>query len=106
MYHNTQTGQFSVFVNARNGQIAQWVLGDADGDGSIEGSMTRQWDVGTEVEGCVADDELGDLYISEENVAIWKYGAEPTDPTNTASRVAVEFGRSPRAVTYGRMPRG
>ena len=90
MYHSAQTGQFSVFVNARDGRIAQWVLGDTDGDGRIEGSMVRQWDVGTEVEGCVADDELGDLYISEENVAIWKYGAEPTDPTNTASRVAVD----------------
>ena len=52
--------------------------------------MVRQWDVGTEVEGCVADDELGDLYISEENVAIWKYGAEPTEPATTASRVAVD----------------
>jgi myo-inositol-hexaphosphate 3-phosphohydrolase/PKD repeat protein len=90
IYHSTQTGQFSVFVNARTGRIGQWVLGDADGDGLIEGSLARQWDVGTEVEGCVADDELGDLYISEENVAIWKYGAEPSDPTNTASRVAVD----------------
>ena len=90
MYHSAQTGQFSVFVNARDGRIAQWVLTDADGDGRIEGSMVRQWDVGTEVEGCVADDELGDLYISEEDVAIWKYGAEPTDPTTTASRVAVD----------------
>ena len=79
-----------MFVNARDGRIAQWVLTDADGDGRIEGSMVRQWDVGTEVEGCVADDELGALYISEENVAIWKYGAEPTDPTTTASRVAVD----------------
>ena len=39
---------------------------------------------------------VGDLYISEEDVAIWKYGAEPTDPTTTASRVAVD-----RAISAG-----
>ena len=37
MYHSAQTGQFSVFVNARDGRIAQWVLTDADGDGSNRG---------------------------------------------------------------------
>ena len=65
-------------------------LTDNDADGLIEGAVVRQWDVGTEVEGCVADDELAALYISEEDVAIWKYGAEPTDPTTTGSRVAVD----------------
>ena len=90
LYRSPVSGAVSVFVNARNGQIAQMALRDNDGDGLIEGAVVRQWDVGTEVEGCVADDELGDLYISEEDVAIWKYGAEPTDPTNTGSRVAVD----------------
>jgi 3-phytase len=37
----------------------------------------RQFKVGTQLEGCVADDELGHLYIGEEAVGIWKYGAEP-----------------------------
>jgi len=77
-------------VNARSGVIAQMALSDSDADGLVEGTIVRQWDVGTEVEGCVADDELGDLYISEEDVAIWKYGAEPADPTTTASRTAVD----------------
>ena len=36
------------------------------------------------------DDELGHLYISEEDEAIWKYGAEPTAPTDPDSRVAVD----------------
>jgi 3-phytase len=29
------------------------------------------------LEGCVADDELGYLYVGEEAVGIWKYQAEP-----------------------------
>lgn len=39
--------------------------------------MVREFDVGTQPEGCVADDVLGHLYVGEEDVAIWKYGAEP-----------------------------
>ena len=77
-------------MNTRDGRIAQMRLADADGDGLIEGTVVRQWDVGEEVEGCVADDDLGYLYISEEDVAIWKYGAEPTASTSTAARVAVD----------------
>jgi myo-inositol-hexaphosphate 3-phosphohydrolase len=34
---------------------------DPDGDGLGEGDVVRQWDVGEEVEGRVADNELGDL---------------------------------------------
>jgi myo-inositol-hexaphosphate 3-phosphohydrolase len=90
LYRSPISGSVSVFVTARNGAVAQMALTDNDADGLVEGAVVRQWDVGTEVEGCVADDELGDFYISEENVAIWKYGAEPTDPTTTASRVAVD----------------
>jgi 3-phytase len=90
LYRSPISGQTFVFVNARNGRIAQLLLTDNDGDGLVEGTTVRQWDVGGEVEGCVADDELGHLYISEENVAIWKYGAEPTAPTGTGARVAVD----------------
>lgn len=90
LYRSPISGAVSVFVNARNGLIAQMALTDRDADGLVEGTVVRQWDVGSEIEGCVADDELGNLYISEEDVAIWKYGAEPTDPTTPGSRVAVD----------------
>jgi hypothetical protein len=50
----------------------------------------RNWDVGTEVEGCVADDDLGNLYVSEEAVGVWRYGAEPTAPVTPAARVLVD----------------
>ncbi len=36
---------------------------------------------GSITEGCVADDELGHVYIAEEQVGIWKYGAEPGSGT-------------------------
>ena len=88
LYRSPSSGRLSAFVNARDGRIAQFELGDVDGDGLIDGRRVRAWDVGGEVEGCVADDGLGKLYVSEEAVGIWKYGAEPTAPTGPAGRVA------------------
>ena len=104
LYHSPVDGHISVFVNARDGQIAQMPLTDTDSDGMVEGTLVRQWDVGTEGESCVADDELGFLYISEEDVGIWKYCAEPTDPTPPARTPSIRpvepeatSGPTPRA---------
>ncbi len=41
----------------------------------------RSFTVGSEAEGCVADDDTGALYISEENEALWRYAAEPEEAT-------------------------
>ena len=90
LYVSPSTGHLFVFVDAIDGRVAQFRLTDGDADGLIEGTVVRQWDVGGEVEGCVADDELGYLYISEEDEAIWKYGAEPSAPTTVGARIAVD----------------
>ncbi|MGD9995780.1 MAG: phytase [Ilumatobacteraceae bacterium] len=90
LYRSASTESTYAFVNATDGEIAQYELTDVDADGLVEGTLRRSWDVGTEAEGCVADDELGVLYLSEETVGIWKYGAEPDDPTGPAARTAVE----------------
>ncbi len=78
MYRSAASGKTYTFVNDRNGVTQQWELRDG-GSGKVTGTKVRQFDVGTMVEGCVADDALGKLYIGEETVAIWKYGAEPGD---------------------------
>jgi myo-inositol-hexaphosphate 3-phosphohydrolase len=78
MYVSPLTGSFFVFVDSRAGLVEQWELIDA-GTGSIGGALVRSFSVGSETEGCVADDETADLYIAEEAVGIWKYGAEPGD---------------------------
>ena len=53
--------------------------GKADnGAGAVDATRVRgPWGVGGAVEACVADDELGHLYLAAEDVGIWKYGAEP-----------------------------
>jgi len=76
MYHSAASGRYYAFANAKSGEMGQWELQD-DGEGGISGRLVRSFHVGTQVEGCVADDELGWLYIGEESVALWKYPAEP-----------------------------
>src|SRR5437773_9631762 len=39
--------------------------------------MVRTIKLDSLAEGCVADDELGFLYLAEEDKGIWKFGAEP-----------------------------
>ncbi len=76
MYHSRKTGKFYYFVNSKQGAVEQWELFD-NGSGKVDGRKVRGFAAGSQTEGCVADDELGHFYLGEEEVAIWKYGAEP-----------------------------
>ncbi|HEX5689891.1 MAG TPA: phytase, partial [Roseiflexaceae bacterium] len=76
MYHSRSTGMFYYIVNSQRGEVEQWRLFD-NGAGKVDAARVRAFDIGTQAEGCVADDELGQLYIGEEDVGVWKYGAEP-----------------------------
>ena len=76
MYRSAVSGTYYSFVTARSGVMHQMELRDG-GAGLVAGLRVRQFDVGTQSEGCVADDILGYYYVGEEEVGIWKYGAEP-----------------------------
>lgn len=76
MYHSKRTGKFYYFATSKIGLVEQWELFD-NGKGRVDGRRIRRWKVGTQLEGCVADDELGHLYVGEEAAGVWKYGAEP-----------------------------
>ena len=76
--------------------VEQWELFDAD-SGQVDARRVRTFDVGTQTEGCTADDELGHLYIGEEDVGIWKYGAEPgTGAARTLVDTTAQAGNSRR----------
>jgi 3-phytase len=95
MYHSPTSGAYYVFLNAEDGTVEQWEL-VATASGQVDGVLRRRFDVGTRVEGCVADDEAQTFYIAEEAIGIWKYGAEPdtgdarvlVDSTGAAGHVA------------------
>lgn len=71
-------GAFHALVNSKDGDVEQWELFD-DGAGAVAGALVRSFAVGGQTEGCVADDVHANLYIGEEEVGIWQYGAEPGD---------------------------
>jgi 3-phytase len=95
MYRSPKTGAYYYFVNSKQGDVEQWELFD-DGRGKVDARKVRGFSVGSQTEGCVADDELGRLYIGEEEVAIWRYGAEPEDG---AERVQVDLAGAGRRLT-------
>ena len=73
---------FYTFVITRTiGRVRQYAHADQDGDGLVTGSLVRDFTIGSESEGCVVDDQSEDVFISEEDVAIWRYGANPGDGT-------------------------
>jgi 3-phytase len=77
MYRSPKTGALYYFVNSKDGDVEQWELFDSGG--KVDARKVRAFAVGSQTEGCVADDELGRFYIGEEAAAIWRYGAEPDD---------------------------
>ncbi len=69
-------GTFYVFASEGNtGRIRQWRLRAAGK--RIDGELVRTFAVGSQAEGCAADDESGLLYVAEEDVGLWKYRADP-----------------------------
>ncbi len=75
---SSKTGKFYVFVDSEKGEVEQWQLFESRTKrGKVDARRVRAFDVGSQTEGCVADDALRRFYIGEEDVAIWRYGAEP-----------------------------
>ncbi|GAB4552303.1 MAG: phytase [Anaerolineae bacterium] len=80
MYRSAATGKYYFFANSEDGDVEQYEL-FATPDNKVDAKLVREFSVGSETEGCTADDDLGNLYISEEEVALWRYGAEPESGT-------------------------
>ena len=76
MYRSSKSGRFYYLGTSKQGLVEEYKLFDA-GNGAVNAKKVRQINVGTQLEGCVADDELGYLYVGEEEIGIWKYNAEP-----------------------------
>ncbi len=89
-YRSPVSGESYIFVSQREGdRIAQLKLAD-DGTGGVKAELVRTFTVpipeggeleDAQVEGMVADRELGYLYLAQENVGIWKFSAEPDGDT-------------------------
>ncbi|WP_136161345.1 phytase [Sphingomonas flavalba] len=76
MYRSTRSGRSYVIVSDPDGLNRQWELVTRP-NGKVAIRQVRDIRFGSQTEGCVADDANGALYIAEEDVALWRVGAEP-----------------------------
>lgn len=80
MFKSKITGKFFVFINSKDGGVEQWEL--FSDDNKIAGKPIRYLKLDSQVEGMVADDENGILYVGEEDKGIWRFSAEPDSSDN------------------------
>ncbi|KAF2826693.1 thermostable phytase [Ophiobolus disseminans] len=78
-YHSRKTGKDYLFVNNKDAEYLQYELTSTT-NGTLQTKLVREFQGGSggQVEGCVADDEAGYLFLGEEPSGIWRYEAEPT----------------------------
>lgn len=74
-YRSWKSGKSCVFVSNKEGQVEQFLL--EDDHGSLRATSVRRLQIGGVIEGLVADDELGWLYVGQEDKGVWKFSAEP-----------------------------
>lgn len=72
--YRSAAGEYFVFANdGDSGDFKQWQL-EARGE-RVGARLVREFSVGSQAEGCAADDGTGALYIAEEDVGLWRYSA-------------------------------
>lgn len=82
LYKSPRSSKFYAFTvpEELSGSAAEQYEFMDNGSGGLTGRKVRTW-MQPKSEGCVADDETGRLFISEEGSGIWELGAEPEDKT-------------------------
>lgn len=83
-------GPLTAFLVMKAGDIKQveLTLGEAP-----TATIVRSMKLTTQSEGCVVDDRTATLYVGEEDVGIWKFGARKTDPVAPISIVQADGQR-------------
>eukprot|EP01102_Stenamoeba_stenopodia_P007307 TRINITY_DN2044_c0_g1_i1.p1 TRINITY_DN2044_c0_g1~~TRINITY_DN2044_c0_g1_i1.p1 ORF type:complete len:497 (+),score=66.84 TRINITY_DN2044_c0_g1_i1:398-1888(+) len=107
-YKNVRTGDLSIFVfGADQGRMEQWEISGKNYDDTankpiLTSELKRSIEVGSKVESCIADNERAVVYVYENEIGIWKYGAEPADGTTRSimdTKNTTSFG--PRRLKHG-----
>ena len=96
MYQSPETKSLYAFVNSKTGRVEQWKL-EASAN-SVSGELVRELKLPAQVEGMVADDSLGMVFVGVEEDGIYRFGAEPEDSTE-GERIA-QSGQENAAIQY------
>jgi 3-phytase len=112
LYKKPDSYLFYAFVNDTTGIIEQWELVPY-GDEEISGQIIRTMSVASQTEGMVADDELGYLYVGEEDRGIWKFMVDPDAShipvfisESDTSNVSISFDIEGLAIYYASEQKG
>lgn len=92
LYHSRTSDKFYAFVTQEIGASVMEQYELQVRNGKVSATRVRSFEVGSITEGCVADDELGILYVAQEDKALWRYGAEPTAGTDRTAVATVDDG--------------
>jgi 3-phytase len=85
--------RFYVFVNDKDGRYQQHELVARPPGDRIATRIVREFRVDGQPEGCAADDELGWVYIGEENTGFYRLAASADAPPDLAAVDRVGTGR-------------
>lgn len=83
-------GETFLIPNNKAGDIRAYAV-SVGADGKPAMTLRHQWKLGSQTEGCVVDDATGDLFVGEEDVAIWRMSL--ADPAAAPARVADADGK-------------
>lgn len=87
LYHSRKDGTLYAVITSEEGTMEQYALSRTEEPLSMK--KVRNWKIG-KAEGAVADDELGKLYITEEEGGVWELEAEPTG--DTPGKLVIRLG--------------
>jgi 3-phytase len=76
LYYHQKNKKLFAFINGTNGMVLQFEL-YATAKGTVGAKRIRNYQFSSQVEGMVADDRLGFLYVGQEEAGIFKVEANP-----------------------------
>lgn len=84
-------GKFFLVADAKSGEIRVWTV--TAGETGPVTRLERTFKVGSQPEGCVVDDDNGNLYVGEEDVGIWLFSLKPGSSETPVSIAKVDRKR-------------
>ncbi|MCH8686331.1 phytase [Pedomonas mirosovicensis] len=88
LWTRASDGALFGFLVLKDGRIDQFAI-DASG-AQPQVAVVRSLKLGTQAEGCVADDRTGILYVAEEDVGLWRFEADPSGSAEPVSIAKVD----------------
>lgn len=78
-YTSSKSGENSIFINDKDGRYQQYKL--IMNKGHLSAERVRSFKLPDQPEGCVANDQTGELFVGVEDMGIWVLNAEASAST-------------------------